>query len=702
MSMTVEMILRLIDQATGPIRGVESELERLQKTAAAVDKQRASGGGVKASVWLEQQEALRKAREEAERYEQTMRKINAAQSAAMSAAAARGLERMSTATFRAGLREGVAGEHSQVSLEAQGNSLAEIEEIQRKAGELSRVYRAFSKTQIETMLGDAQTYVGSIEHAMAAMPEMLQLRAIQQGMHGHSSDKDFGYLAKALEQGGVANDPTKLHARMDTFARWMEVYRETFSVDAINEFYRGLKGPISRSLSENFLRGTAGHFIQELGGHQTGNALTQLYMAVVAGRAQPRALAAFDELGLLDEKKIHRGGPFGIKAADPGAVKGWKLFTTDPDRWITEILGPALARFQGDKREELEGALFSDQTARNIADKILNQWPTILKDRGFIDRAPGLAAWQTWAGKDPSMAVTGVRSQFDNLMRDAAKPFMPTAVRVMNWFSELESHLGKVAENHPSATAALGLGSVFAGWSAAAALARRGLIFAGQAWGEGLAHATGDVVKEPSFLKRFLFGGGKAGGFGSSVGHGLLSGLLYEAGKWALDTVQEKAFGWTPELLARNESEIERRAHSWWRSMGVDLPWWERPAPPAFFTQPQPAPTALQPIGPRMPIPTFAALEGVPGAGSSPAGAQGPHVDMSEVEDAVRKAEEAGQQIKQSLEVKAETHVDASSVDALLAKLREAVGLIGQINRGGANLRRNSYGHGLNDGAEAH
>lgn len=690
MSMTVEMILRLIDQATGPIRGVESELERLQKTAAAVDKQRMSGGGVKASVWLEQQEAIRKAREEAERYEQTMRKINSAQSAAMAAAAARGLERVSTATFRAGVREGVAGEHSQVSLETQGNSLAEIEEIQRKAAELSRVYRAFSKTQIETMLGDAQTYVGSIEHAMAAMPELLQLRAIQQGMHGHSSDKDFGYLAKALEQGGVANDPEKLRARVDTFARWMEVYRETFSVDAINEFYKGLKGPIARSLSENFLRGTAGHFIQELGGHATGNALTQLYMAVVAGRAQPRALAAFKELGLLDMNKVVEGGPAGVRFAEPGAIKGWQLFRTDPDKWITDVLGPALANFSGDKREELEGALFSDQTARNIADKILNQWPTILKDRGFIDRAPGLPAWRTWADKDPSMATTGVRSQFDNLMRDAAKPFMPAAANFMNWLSEVESHLGALAEKHPAATAATGIGALFAGWTAAAALARRGLIKAGEAWGEGVARAAGEggaaAVAGGGLLKGLVRGGLA----------GLLLGALWDqrdrvgaaiAGKTIehyrdeVDAIHS-AFHRQPGEAAASVFERMRRMPS-----GTTLP---------FFAQPAPAPAALPPIGPATVIPTFAALHGAPGGAPQPGAAPGPQVDMSQVEDAVRKAEEAGQQIKQSLDVKAEAHVDSSSLDALLVKLREAVGLLGQINRG------NGRGHGLNDGAEAH
>ncbi|MBG0809838.1 hypothetical protein IY145_10650 [Methylosinus sp. H3A] len=693
MSMTVEMILRLIDQATGPIRGVESELERLQKTAAAIDKQRTTGGGVKASVWFEQQEAIRKAREEAERYEQTMRKINAAQSAAMTAAAARGLERASTATFRAGLREGVAGEHSEVSLEAQGNSLAQIEDIQRKSAELSRRFRAFSQTQVETMLGDAQTFVGSLDHATGLMPDLLRLRSIQQGMHGHSDDKEFSYLVKALEQGGVASDPEKARLRLDTFARWMEVYRDTFHVNDINEFYRGLKGPIARSLDEDFLRGAGGHFIQEMGGHAVGNALTQMAMQIEAGRAQPRALAALKEIGLLDMNKAIEGGPFGVKAAEPGAIKGGSLFMHRPDLWVWNILGPALDKLSAEKREEVESALFSDQTARNIADKLLHQRGVIEKDFGFNKRAPGLSAAELWQRKDPALAATGVRSQFDNLLRDAAKPFMPAAAGVMNWFSELESRLGAIAEKHPAATAAGGIGAIFAGWTAAAALARRGLIKAGEAWGEGVARAAGEggaaAVAGGGLLKGLVRGGLA----------GLLLGALWDqrdrlgaaiAGKTVehyrdeVDAIHS-AFHRQPGEAAASVFERMRRMPT-----GTALP---------FFAQPTPAPAALQPIGPPTPIPTFAALQGVPGAPQQPAStaAPAPHVDMSQIEDAVRKAEEAGQQIKQSLEVKAEAHVDSSSVDALLAKLREAVGLIGQINRGGS-----ARGHGLNDGAEAH
>ena len=85
--------------------------------------------------------------------------------------------------------------------------------IPAKAADLSRTFRAFDQTQIETMLGDAKTFVGSLEHAMAAMPDILKPRTIQQGQHGHTSDEEFNSLIKALEVGGVTADEKKRRDR---------------------------------------------------------------------------------------------------------------------------------------------------------------------------------------------------------------------------------------------------------------------------------------------------------------------------------------------------------------------------------------------------------------------------------------------------------------------------------------------------------
>lgn len=69
MSMSVEMILRLVDRATGPLRGVESELNRLKSTADKVNAAQAAGGKVRASDWLAAQKGAAAAAKETGAYE---------------------------------------------------------------------------------------------------------------------------------------------------------------------------------------------------------------------------------------------------------------------------------------------------------------------------------------------------------------------------------------------------------------------------------------------------------------------------------------------------------------------------------------------------------------------------------------------------------------------------------------------------------
>jgi hypothetical protein len=122
------------------------------------------------------------------------------------------------------------------------------------------------------------------------------------------------------------------------------------------------------------------------------------------------------------------------------------------------------------------------------------------------------------------------------------------------------------------------------------------------------------------------------------------------------------------------------------------------------LAQPEPQPQPLAPIGPALRVPTFAALHGVPGeAAPEPTSSATPHVDTREIDEAKRKAAEAGEQIKQSLDVTASPTVDASSIDAFLTKLYEARSLMQQLSQMSGSIRRGGFGlHALHDGPEAH
>ena len=100
------------------------------------------------------------------------------------------------------------------------------------------------------MLGDAKTFVGSLEHAMAAMPTSSSC-ARSSRASGHTSDEEFNSLIKALEVGGVTADESKMHERLETFAKIMNVFKETIHPGDFSSFYNQA-GIAARTLSGQF------------------------------------------------------------------------------------------------------------------------------------------------------------------------------------------------------------------------------------------------------------------------------------------------------------------------------------------------------------------------------------------------------------------------------------------------------------------
>ena len=139
----------------------------------------------------------------------------------------------------------------------------------------------------------------------------------------------------------------------------MNVFKETIDPQDFSSFYNQA-GIAARTLSDRFMRGAGAHLMQEMNGGGAGNAVNMFENAVEAGTMQPKAMETMDKLGLLDPAKVRRKSTGEIRWIEPGGVRGGDLARTDPDRWIDELLRPALEKLPQDKRDEAELALFSN------------------------------------------------------------------------------------------------------------------------------------------------------------------------------------------------------------------------------------------------------------------------------------------------------------------------------------------------------
>ncbi|MBU3889851.1 hypothetical protein [Methylosinus sp. KRF6] len=691
MAMNVEMILRLIDQATGPIRGVESELDKLQRTAAKIDAQRTSGGGVKASVWLEQQQAIKKAQEQAEDYEKQLRSVDSVLSRLGGAAAGFAAAHAGLKLFKDEASAGANAVRNAVSLETAGFKASDIAKAQAEARRVSSLFPQFDRSQIEEQIIETTPALGSLEHALEFQEPLTRYRAnVEAQDPGAGTGKGMLAIVRALEEFGAANTLDDAEKYLERFAKVANAFKKTVKPEDWYQFGKYTGSLSARNLSLDYIAGPAASLIAAIGGSTAGVDQRQFFQEIIGGRMSPKAAQAWVDAGFVPDAKDPRyvdlDSKGNLKGIKPGALLGQNTAKTNPFQWVHEIALPQLRRagYSDEQIDAWSSRAMENPSVRGLFDFYRANKSRIDKDTALSRQAMGLEAADVWKNKDAATAFKALERQLENFKRTSAEPLMgPGTSGLHGVTSLLDWWESNVAKDRPwvdtlLSGAAVG-GGLFAGAKGANALLslRNG------------AGAASKVIGAPSdFATEFVKGAGGvervlevARGVGATLRTGLALGAVQWAGQWALGKAEEKAFGWTPEILARKEAEITRRAHEWWRSHGISLPWW---SDPRNLPEPQKVPTLAD-----APAPQPAA----------------PQVDATKMEEGRDKAREVGREIKEALEVKAEPSVETAGLEKALSLARQLRHELEGVGRAAANIRYGTRGlghHSLHDGPDGH
>jgi hypothetical protein len=154
-----------------------------------------------------------------------------------------------------------------------------------------------------------------------------------------------------------------------------------------------------------------------------------------------------------------------------------ELMMSDPDLYAWEKLKPALAKKGVNVKDDKALAaavtqLFSNRQVADIFTKLLQQEEQYRAKGGNgvggYDAAPGLAAAGALPGKDPYVALAGMISQARNLAAAATDPLMPAATTALNGLASALSGLAKAAADNPviTGTATSVLGTAATGFGA--------------------------------------------------------------------------------------------------------------------------------------------------------------------------------------------------------------------------------------------
>lgn len=278
-------------------------------------------------------------------------------------------------------------------------------------------------------------------------------------------------LAKAAEILGLSQDPRKFDSILEG---WSQAIVASGGKLQGSDFFGNVKylRGAGLGMSEEFLTKQLPVLMQELKtgrgagtGGGAGNPLASMFAEVVGGQMQKKSILAFERLGMMDMTKVHVDR--GRYTLDPGAVRGSDVMASNPFKFTTEVLQPALLKFtnyldKDNKGEfkhqgELRGflaALFPNRVAQQVAGMMLFQQNRFAGDRALIEAVPSIqSGFGELQRKDPVLVREEMDKQWERLLTDLGKSITPEVTEMIYQFARALNYLSGVVEAHPAATA---------------------------------------------------------------------------------------------------------------------------------------------------------------------------------------------------------------------------------------------------------
>ena len=421
-NMTLEVILKLVDQLTAPARAAGKSLGEFADAA-----EKLGGGAPKPDGWVQQQKEIDKATGKVEDYKGAIGGVSevigqATQAILGFVAAHAGLELAGKV-----VTAGADAVHLRVGMQAAGMSAAEIADAEAHAAEWSKKYPMLSQTEIEGIIFDTRSIVGTTKEALEVAPKELGYMVADRMAHP-GEPGSAGAVLKAAEVMGLTQDEAKLGEFFDRAAQAVNVFARTLRGEDIREFALRSGSQYASKMDLDYFFGPALTAMQEMGGDTAGFSQRMTLQELFGAHLSGREVKALDELGLIDPSKVTRrdkdGHPTEI---DPGGIRGTELALTNLYGWVQTVLKPAMEKLSPTEAAEKVATIFANRGS-NLVSIYEQQQARIEKDTALRQGAMGAQPTaDLWVNKDPGAAGQALVSQFVNWLRSAGEPIMPAA-----------------------------------------------------------------------------------------------------------------------------------------------------------------------------------------------------------------------------------------------------------------------------------
>ena len=313
-------------------------------------------------------------------------------------------------------------------------------------------------------------------------------------------------LVKGAENIGAAKDPVRFVGLLDGYVKAMQVMGKTITPEGIYEMQKYSKAA-GASWSDRFIMTTSASLGQEMGGSTAGNSIQMAQKQIANGMQNLHTKAKeFARVGLIDPKNLDylkTGEVKGTKAGVKHAVKGDELAATDLDRWVYEIMLPALEA-NGIKSEADKKAWISKSftgTGADVITKLMIQRESFEAHARMYGSATGLDG-QKLNASDPTAALGSLSKSLETFAGVLTTPAMKDAAHGLDYVAgkigEFSVALEAFNKAHPTlakAEGATALGVGVAGAGAASVFAYK------MVTGFGLPSAAAELTVAAKMLQ---------------------------------------------------------------------------------------------------------------------------------------------------------------------------------------------------------
>ena len=369
------------------------------------------------------------------------------------------------------LGEGAERQHTRVQLQQAGIGADEIKHAEEESLRIAKVTPRLNPSEIMEIFKETRSAVQHPEEAFHVLETIAKMSSLMKAgnIEGKVSD-----IVKAGETLGLMNDPHRFAQFAEASMKAMQVMGKTISPEQIYEAAKYTKSA-GATLSDRFLGTVMPSLTQELHGSSAGEAISGMSRGFRSGLQNKHlSVEMMDNLGLLEDRsKIRRSKTGSIKGYS-GRIVGQDLLATDPDKYVYDVLKPAMVKKGITKLDDQisYAEKILPKVAANLVRLFLQQEETFKAHAKNYDAAPGLDQAIKNQAADPKAGAASLTTAVDNLLGTLTSPIMSSAGKALTGFSErlaaMSESLSEMQKDSPVAAAAVtggaAVGAVGAGY----------------------------------------------------------------------------------------------------------------------------------------------------------------------------------------------------------------------------------------------